>query len=183
MNNTNSFRQLLEKVSAASEVRQVKLPVKTTQLSPVLSEEAVDLHYNVLYKNYIKKALAGEGEFQVAGAKLHSLFFEQLQIPIPVNNPSGEIGQLIIKKFGSYEKFKDNFTTAALEIRGSGWVYLDTNGVIKTIENHKSVSNIAVIIDMWEHSWLIDYKSNKEKYLTNIWKIINWDIVNARLDM
>jgi Fe-Mn family superoxide dismutase len=179
---THPFRILLEKVKAEIEVQQIDLPVKDTGLSPVLSKEAVDLHYGVLYKNYVKKALDGEGDFQLAGAKLHTLFFEQVQTPKQINNPNGAFKTLITQKFGDVEKFKESFTKTALGIHGSGWVYVDTRGVIRTITNHKVVDNVAVIIDMWEHSYIIDYGADKERYLKEIWKIINWNIVNARLN-
>jgi superoxide dismutase, Fe-Mn family len=182
MNDPASFRTLIEKVSAEDEVYQIKLPVKDTDLEPVFSKDAIDLHYGTLYKNYVTKALAGEGDFQVAGAKLHTLFFEQFQIPKSTNKPSDASKILINEKFGSFEKFRDSFSKVALGIHGSGWVYLDTKGVIKTITNHKDISNVALIIDMWEHSWLPDYGADKEKYLKNIWSIINWNIINARLN-
>ena len=182
MTNRTSFRTLFEKISAIDEVYQIKLPVKNTDLSPVFSKETINLHYGTLYKNYVTKALNGEGEFQVAGAKLHTLFFEQLQTPRSPNNPTGAAKILIDKKFGSYDKFKEAFTEIALTIHGSGWAYLDLKGSIKTIPNHKVVDNVAILIDMWEHSYLYDYGANKEKYLKEIWKIINWDIVNARLN-
>jgi len=172
----------MEKVKAELEVQQIKLPVAESQLSPILSKEAIDLHYGKLYKAYVDKALAGEGDFQIAGAKLHTIFFEQFQAPKPTNNPNGAVKTLIVQKFGDVEKFKDSFTKAALGIHGSGWVYLDNKGVIKTISNHKIVDSIVVLIDMWEHSYIIDYGSDKEKYLKEVWKIINWDIVNARLN-
>jgi len=179
---TDSFRKLIEKVSAEEEIYQIKLPVSETALAPVLSKENIDLHYGTLYKNYVTKALDGEGEFQVAGAKLHTLFFEQLQTPKLGNNPKDAAKILITKNFGDFEKFKDSVTKTALGIHGSGWVYLDTKGIIRTISNHKVVNNVAIIIDMWEHSYQRDYGADKEKYLKNIWKIINWDIINARLN-
>jgi superoxide dismutase, Fe-Mn family len=183
MSELHSFRLLFEKIDAEEqEIHQIKLPVPAESLTPVFSEEATHLHYGVLYKNYVTKALAGEGPFQVAGAKLHTLFFEQYQAPKSPNTPVDAIKLLIDNKFGSFQKFKDSFTESALTIHGSGWVYLDTNGKIKTIQNHKVLSDVAVIVDMWEHSYLIDYGSNKEKYLKEIWKIINWNIVNARLN-
>lgn len=182
MTNSTSFRVLIEKVKAENEVYQIKLPVKDTELLPVFSKEAIDLHYGVLYKHYVEKALAGEGEFQVAGAKLHTLFFEQFQIPKTSNSPTGAAKLLITKKFGSYDKFKDSIAKVAVELHGSGWVYLDISGNIKTIENHEIVDNVAIICDLWEHSYLPDFGANKEKYLKNIWQIINWDIVNARLN-
>ncbi len=177
-----SLRTLIEKVKAETEVYKVKLPVSENQLKNVFSSKALDLHYGTLYSNYVKKALAGDGEFQVAGAKLHTQFFEQFQESVSPNSPTGAIKLLIDKKFGSYQGFKDSFTKDAMDLHGSGWAYLDTNGVIKTIPNHKIVANVAVIIDMWEHSYIIDYGAEKEKYLKSIWSIINWDIVNARLN-
>ncbi len=67
-------------------------------------------------------------------------------------------------------------------IQGSGWIYIDTEGNIKTIQNHKMVDNVAMIIDWWEHAWALDYQHDKAKYLKNIWKIINWDIINERIN-
>lgn len=182
MSDPNSFRTLIEKVSAETEVYQVKLSAASDEFEPIVSEETMWIHYHTLYKNYVKNALAGEGEFQVAGAKLHTLFFEQFKLPAGQNNPTGAAKILIDDKFGSYKKFKDSFTDIALEIHGSGWAYLDTSGKINTIPNHKIIDNVAVIIDMWEHSYIIDYRSDKKIYLSKIWSIINWDIVNARLN-
>lgn len=181
-NDPTSFRRLLEKVKAETEVYKVKLPVPEKELAPVFSKETIDLHYGTLYSNYVKKSLAGEGEFQTAGAKLHTLYFEQLQAPKTSNTPTGAIQILIDEKFGSYENFKDSFAEAALDIHGSGWAYLDKKGVIKTIPNHKIISDVAVIVDMWEHAYILDYGSDKKKYLKDIWKIINWQIVNARIN-
>ena len=63
-------------------------------------------------------------------------------------------------------------------IQGSGWAYMDTKGSIKTITNHKVVNNIALLVDWWEHAWALDYQADKNKYLNNIWKIIDWNVVN-----
>jgi Fe-Mn family superoxide dismutase len=181
MNDPTSFRTLIEKVSAENEVYKIKLPVPVNQLTGVFSKEAMDLHYGTLYGNYVKNALAGDGEFQIAGAKLHTLFFEQFQEATIVNNPTDAAKKLIDNKFDSYKAFKDAFIEAAMGIHGSGWAYLDTKGNIKTIANHKDVGNIVLLIDMWEHAYLEDYKADKEKYLKNVWQIINWNIVNKRL--
>jgi len=182
MNDPASFRTLIEKVKAESEIYQIKLPVKDTELEPVFSKDAIDLHYGTLYKNYVTKALAGEGDFQVAGAYLHTKFFEQFQSPNSTNKPSDASKILINQKFGDFDKFKDAISKVALGMHGSGWVYLDTKGVIKTITNHKEVTNVALLIDMWEHSFIIDYGADKELYLKNLWTIINWNIINARIN-
>jgi Fe-Mn family superoxide dismutase len=47
--------------------------------------------------------------------------------------------------------------------------------------NHEIKEDIALLIDWWEHAWALDYQSDKESYLNNIWKIIDWDVCNQRL--
>jgi Fe-Mn family superoxide dismutase len=179
--NDIAFRTLIEKVKAELEVYKIKLPVPMNQLTDVFSKEAMDLHYGTLYGNYVKKALAGEGEFQVAGAKLHTLFFEQFQKAQSTNNPIGASKKLIDDKFGDYQSFKNEFTEIAKGIQGSGWTYMDTKGVIRTITNHRDVADVSILIDLWEHSYLVDFGADKDKYLRDIWKIINWTVVNDRL--
>ena len=90
--------------------------------------------------------------------------------------------ELFESKYDSFNNFKSRFTGEAMGIQGSGWIYIDTKGDIKTIQNHKMVDNVAMIIDWWEHAWALDYQHDKAKYLKNIWKIINWDIVNERIN-
>ncbi len=88
---------------------------------------------------------------------------------------------MINKKFGNFVNFQKAFAEEAMKIQGSGWVYLNRSGDIKTIKNHAVRTDIAMIIDWWEHAWALDYQSDKVKYLENMWKIINWDVVNQRL--
>ena len=113
---------------------------------------------------------------------LHNLFFPQLREPTSINKPTGEVLELFESKYDSFNNFKSRFTGEAMGIQGSGWIYIDTKGDIKTIQNHKMVDNVAMIIDWWEHAWALDYQHDKAKYLKNIWKIINWDIVNERIN-
>lgn len=174
------FRILIEKVTAESEIKKIALPVSEDKLEPVLSKELMNFHYGTLYSNYVKKALAGEGKFQIAGAKLHTLFFEQFQEPKLSNNPFDEIKYFIDSEFGNYEAFKDEFIKAGLELHGSGWIYLSTDGSIKTISNHELRDDILILVDVWEHSYQNDYGANKEKYLKEIWKIIDWNVINER---
>ena len=58
---------------------------------------------------------------------------------------------------------------------------LSTSGTIKTIPNHQVRTDICVLVDWWEHAWALDYEWDKEKYLDNIWKIINWNVCSERL--
>ena len=172
---------LLEKVKG-TKIVQEKLPYKRTELDPIMSKNTLDYHYGKLHKAYVTNANKGEGgDFQVAGAFLHNLFFQQFKAPNGTNNPSGGIKELIEDNHASFNDFKTEVTNKAMDIQGSGWVYVNKDCTISTIVNHKIVNNIVLLIDWWEHAWALDYQSDKEKYLNNIWKIINWDIINKRI--
>lgn len=161
---------------------QVNLLYKKTDLAPVLSKETIDYHYGKLYKTYVDRFNNGEGDlkFNEAGAVLHGIYFSQFQPIKPGNKPSGPILDFIIEKFDTLDKLKEAFEKEAMSIQGSGWVYLSKSGEIKTIKNHAMRSDILLLVDWWEHAWY-DYKWDKKGYLTNLWKIIDWDIINARL--
>jgi Fe-Mn family superoxide dismutase len=161
----------------------VDLPYSRAALSPILSKANIDNHYGKLAKGYVDRYNKGEGDstFNAAGAFLHNLFFPQLRAARTTNKPIGSIKTLIERKFGSFDKFKEEFTEKAMKLQGSNWIYLSKTGTIKTIQNHQKRTDIALLIDWWEHSFVLDYGSNKKKYLDNIWKIINWDVVNHRL--
>lgn len=160
-----------------------KLPYSKSALSPVLSQSSLDVHYLNLAKGYVDRYNQGEGDatFNEAGAYLHNLFFAQFQSPKNANRPRGLSLSLIERKYGSFDKFKEEFTKKAMGLQGSNWIYMSRSGEIKTIKNHAIRSDIALLIDWWEHAWFTDYGSNKSKYLNNIWRIINWDAINSRL--
>ena len=67
-----------------------------------------------------------------------------------------------------------------MKIQGSGWIYLAYDGKLKTIPNHQVRDDILLLIDWWEHAFLLDYGTDKKKYLENTWKIINWNVINTR---
>lgn len=152
-------------------------------LEPVLSEDAMEYHYNKLHKGYVERFNASEGDpdFNEAGAFLHNVLFPQFMKPVSGNRPKGLASSLIMAHFESFENFKDKFKEVAMAIQGSGWVYLSKKGEIKTIANHEIKNDIALLIDWWEHAWALDYEHNKSKYLDNMWRIIDWEVINARL--
>ena len=86
----------------------------------------------------------------------------------------------IAKHFGTYEVFQKEVEFKAMAIEGSGWVYLATDGKIKTIEEHEVRDDILLLIDWWEHAFILDYGSDKKKYLRETWKIINWNVISTR---
>lgn len=174
---------LLEATTRESRLETTPLPYGEKDLEPVMSRTTINYHYENLAKGYAKRYNAGEGDrdFNRAGSFLHNKFFPQLRAPKGMNRPKGASLELIESKFKTYEDFQREFKSVAMSIQGSGWVYLSTAGDIKTIKDHAVRTDIAMIIDWWEHAWALDYQADKEAYLRNMWKIINWDVVNERL--
>ena len=178
------IRELINLVEAKSkELKLEKLPYGRSSLSPVMSKNTIDYHYGELAKGYVDKFNKDEGDpaFNEAGAFLHNIFFPQLMQPKVGNKPNGASLALINKKYGSFDKFKEAVKEEALKIQGAGWIYMSRSGDIKVIKNHQIKTDIALLIDMWEHAYNKDYGSKKARYLDNIWRIINWNRVNVRI--
>lgn len=179
------LRASINLVEAASKpkLEQSPLPYSRDSLVPVLSLATVNYHYGKLYKGYVERYNKGEGDsdFNEAGAFLHKIYFNQLQKPSRDNKPHGTSLALINRRYGAFDVFKEEFEKKAMSVQGSGWVYMSRGGEIKTIRNHAKRSDIALLIDWWEHAFALDYTSNKKKYLEQMWRIINWEYVNRRI--
>jgi Fe-Mn family superoxide dismutase len=170
---------------ANGDIKQNPLTFGKGDLHPVMSKETLDYHYTGLASKYFDRYNASEGDpkFHYGGATLHNLFFGNLKTPGGSNKPTGTGKELIEKKYGSFEKFKEAVEKTAMSIQGSGWVYMDNTGKISIIPNHeyKKGMKIMLLIDWWEHAWALDYQQDKAKYLDNIWRIVDWNVVNDRL--
>lgn len=173
---------IVEAKNRPSDIEIIPLNFEAKQVKPVMSKETLNLHYEKLAKGYAKRYNAKEGdpEFNYAGAFLHNVYFPQFREVRDNNKPNGPIANFIDKHFGSYDQFKTAVETTAMTIQGSGWVYLSDTGVIKTIPSHEVRNDILLLIDWWEHAWILDYGSDKKKYLKETWKIINWNVISTR---
>ena len=126
----------------------------------------------------IKKAVRNHG----GGHLNHSFWWPLLKKDIEFK---GEVSKAIEKEFGSYDKFKELFSNAALGIFGSGWAWLVLNNKKLEIlttpnqDNPLTEEKISILgIDMWEHSWYIKHNANKSAYVQDFFHVINWDQVN-----
>ena len=174
--------QLLEDKSNPQDIEIIALNFEPKEVSPVLSKETLDLHYGKLAYGYAERYNKKEGdrEFNYAGAFLHNMLFPQFREVINNNKPNGPMLGFINKHHGSYDEMKSKFEEEAMKIEGSGWIYLSYSGNIKTIKNHEVRDDILLLVDWWEHAWILDYGSDKKKYLKEQWKIINWNVINTR---
>lgn len=173
---------LLEDKSSPKDIEIIPLNFNESELSPVLSKDTLELHYDKLAKGYATRYNKGEGnkDFNYAGAFLHNTLFPQYREVRNSNPPNGPMFGFINKYHGSYDELKENFQEIAMSIQGSGWVYLAYDGKIKTIKNHEVRDDILLLVDWWEHAFILDYGSDKKKYLKEQWKIINWNVINTR---
>lgn len=191
-------------------IKMISLPYTLKALEPYYSKETLDLHYNVLYKGYVDKTnnvlikleearrtndysnikcLEKELAFQGSGAILHKLFFENMSPPNQQNTSEFRLMRKITEDFGSINNFKKQFTEAAAVVEASGWCILAwvpefEKLVILQCEKHQNLTlwgcKPLLVLDMWEHSYYLQYKTKRPEYISAFWNIINWREVNRR---
>ncbi len=174
------FTNIFEGKSKDIEIDPLKFTRK--DVDPVMSDDTLNLHYNKLAKGYAKRYNNHEGDrdFNYAGTFLHNIWFDQFRAVRTINKPNGPIANFIEKHYGTYGEFQDKFQETAMKIQGSGWVYLSNKGEINTIANHEVRDDILLLVDWWEHAWILDYGSDKKEYLKQLWKIIDWNRISTR---
>ncbi|MCL4534198.1 MAG: superoxide dismutase [Bacteroidetes bacterium] len=125
--------------------------------------------------------------FEFNGMRVHEYYFENLGGRSPLNR-SSRLGTQLAKDFGSYEAWEQEFKATG-SIRGVGWavLYQDiaTLGLFNMwIEEHH-ISHPAgcipiLVMDVWEHAFVLDYGLNRAGYIEAFFKNINWEAVEAR---
>jgi Fe-Mn family superoxide dismutase len=199
-------------MEAAKSYSLPKLPYEYKDLEPYISEEQLKIHHSKHHQAYVNganailekldkarkedtaldiRATLKELSFNIGGHLLHSLFWGNLA---PTGKgggkPGGVFGEMVEKEFGSFERFKKEFTQAAISVEGSGWAALtfckQTNRpIIMQIEKHNTniypMFRILMVLDVFEHAYYLDYKNERAKFVDAFWNIVNWDEVNKRL--
>lgn len=187
------------------------LPYGYKDLEPYISQELLTLHHDKHHAAYVNaanalldkiqeardenleldyKSVFKSLSFNIAGHILHEIFWK---IMAPVNSgknkPSGEILKVIEGEFGSFERFKVEFSETAKSVEGSGWAVLSyhkEHGNLNIIQIEKHNVNlypeqsILLCLDVWEHSYYLDYKNDRAKFIENWWNIVNWSEVEKR---
>ncbi|GAE02806.1 superoxide dismutase [Clostridium botulinum B str. Osaka05] len=180
-------------------------------LEPHYDEKTLKIHHDIHHKAYVDGLNKAEQKLQEAresgdftlikhwekeiafhgsGHILHTLFWENMT-PNGNLNPEGTVIEKIKQDFGDYEKFKKQFTEAAIAVEGSGWTVLAWNPmfqklVILQAEKHQNLTQWGVvpllILDLWEHAYYLKYQNRRAEFINAWWNIVNWDIVNTRYD-
>ena len=126
--------------------------------------------------------------FHLGGHVNHSIWWKNLS-PNGGDKPVGDLAAAIDDQFGSFDKFRAQFTAAATGLQGSGWAVLgyDTLGQkLLTFQLYDQQANVPLGIipllqvDMWEHAFYLQYKNVKADYVKAFWNVVNWADVQDR---
>ena len=191
------------------------LPYDYNALEPYIDEQTMRIHHTKHHQAYIDKlngAIKGTKfenmdvnellkklndvpeNIRMAvrnhgGGHSNHTFFWHIMAPNAENNPKGKVVDEIEKTFGSFDKFKEEFTNAGMTIFGSGWAWLVIKDnkleVIKTPNQDSPLMDgkIPLLgIDMWEHAFYILRQNRKNEYIDAFWHVINWHQVNKNYE-
>lgn len=130
-----------------------------------------------------------------AGGHWNHSFFWQGIAPGGSGMPSGKLAQAINDSFGSYDKFKEQFSTAAKSVFGSGWAWLcvgkDKKLFISTSPNQdnplmlnisKQIGTPVLGLDVWEHAYYLKYQNKRPDYINAYYSVVNWKVAGERFE-
>lgn len=138
------------------------------------------------------KGILRDLSFNLSGHKLHAVFWPNMASPGKGGGkPGGTIADHINRDFGSFDSFKKQFSDAAKNVEGSGWAVLthdnETNSLlIYQVEKqnfmHPPSMPMLLTLDVWEHSYYLQYLNDRAKYVDAWWNVANWDDAEKRLE-
>lgn len=116
----------------------------------------------------------------------HSLFWTVIG-PGGGGEPTGALADAINAAFGSFQKFKDEFSAAAANRFGSGWAWLSLDGgklIVESTPNQDSPlmegRTPLLGLDVWEHAYYLKYQNRRPDYIAAFWNVVKWDEVAKR---
>jgi Fe-Mn family superoxide dismutase len=185
------------------------LPYAKNALEPHISEETLEYHYGKHHKTYVDKLnglvdgtemanksleevikAASGGMFNNAAQVWNHTFYWNCLSPNGGGAPDGALAAKINEAFGSFDKFKDEFTNSAVTNFGSGWTWLvqKADGSVAIVNTSNAETPLTddsvtplLTVDVWEHAYYIDYRNARPKYMEAFWALVNWDFVSSNM--
>ena len=184
-----------------------KLPYAYNALEPYIDEQTMTIHHTKHHQAYIDKlnsAIKGTKFENMdvkeilkkindvpenirtavrnhGGGHSNHSFFWQVMGPKSGGEPNGKVASEIGKTFGSFDKFKEDFTNAGLNRFGSGWAWLVlNNGKLEVYSTANQDSPLMegkmpiLGVDVWEHAYYLKYQNKRADYLSTWWNVVNW---------
>jgi Fe-Mn family superoxide dismutase len=188
----------------------INLPYAPDGLVPVISPETISFHYDKHLQGYVdnlNKLIAGtEYEsmsleeivcqssgtiFNNAGQILnHNLYFTQFApVSVAKAGPTGRLKGQIEKQWESLNAFQQEFVAKGVSLFGSGWVWLSADSDGSLVISQEPGANNPVTkglkplltFDVWEHAYYLDYQNRRATHLQELWRIVDWDVIEDRL--
>ncbi len=176
-------------------------------LEPHIDARTMEIHHTKHHNTYLtnlNNAIAGtdlEGKsiedilsnlspeqgglnFNGGGYDNHCIFWKNMS-PDGGGEPGGELAAAI----GDFAAFKEEFSTKAATVQGSGWAWLCAKPgsgevEIRQMPNQTSVRTEGLVpllgVDVWEHAYYLNYQNRRPDYIAAWWNVVNWDDVAAR---
>ncbi|BBA34984.1 superoxide dismutase, Fe [Methylocaldum marinum] len=181
------------------------LPYAKNALEPHISAETLEYHYGKHHQTYVtnlNNLIAGTdfeklplediikkssgGIFNNAAQVWNHTFYWNSLKPNGGGAPAGALADAINQAFGSFDKFKEEFTKCAIGTFGSGWAWLVKNadGKLAIVSTSNAGNPMTsdqtplLTCDVWEHAYYIDYRNARPKYVEAFWNLVNWDFAS-----
>ena len=184
------------------------LPYAKDALQPHMSAETLEYHYgkhhqayvtnlnnlikgtefeNLSLEEIIKKSQGGV--FNNSAQVWNHTFFWNCMTPNGGGAPTGPVADAINAKWGSFDKFKEEFQKSAVGNFGSGWTWLvqKPDGSVDIVNTSNAATPLTtenkalLTVDVWEHAYYIDYRNARPKFVEGWWNLVNWNFVNQNL--
>jgi Fe-Mn family superoxide dismutase len=183
-----------------------KLPYAMDALEPHISRETLEYHYGKHHNAYVvnlNKMIAGTefekssledivrkssgGVFNNAAQVWNHTFYWHCMSPNGGGEPGGELARAIDQAFGSFAKFREEFSAKAVTQFGSGWAWLvrKPDGSLALEQTSNAATPLTgsnkplLTCDVWEHAYYVDYRNARPQYVEAFWNLVNWDFVAA----
>jgi Fe-Mn family superoxide dismutase len=196
--------------------RLPNLPYGYRDLEPHIDKRTMVVHHDMHHQAYVdnlNKALEGYPDLQSkttvellrdldsvpeeirtavrnngGGHANHSMFWPSMGFR-GGGGPDGKLLDGIVRSFGSYTDFKDQFSQAAVTLFSNGWTWLCVDGeggfVIVTTQNQDNPISQDLIpilgLDVWEHAYYLKYENRRAEYVAAWWNVVNWSSVGGYL--
>ncbi len=191
-----------------------KLPYAYDALEPTFDAQTMEIHYTKHHQAYVTNLNAAIAGTEMENQSLEKILHNIAKAPVAVRNnggghwnhslfwtilspngggqPTGAVGEAITTAFGTFDKFKEEFTKAATTRFGSGWAWLckqpDGSVQICSTPNQDNplmpesgCKGMPILgLDVWEHAYYLKYQNRRPDYIAAFFNLINWEEVNKR---
>ena len=192
-----------------------ELPFAYDALEPHIDAKTMEIHHSKHHNGYVTKVNAALEGTPLADKPIEEVIADMGSVPADKktavqNNggghanhslfwsilsgsgggaPSGALGEAIDSTFGSYDKFKEEFSKAAATRFGSGWAWLSVDGGKLVVESTANQDNPLmegrtpiVGLDVWEHAYYLNYQNRRPDYISAFFNVVDWDAVAKRYE-